>query len=113
MTPIELVQSWNALGRVLPLNNNSEFTAQAKRIQNNIEIKNEMDYWNGLNAEERDIVKDEDLGLDFKKIQVAPKKYANSDIEHLQRFIEPELERKETKLEQLLEAEQEPNGEDQ
>lgn len=110
MTPVELVQSWNALGEVLPLNNNSEFTAQAKRIQSNIQIKNEIEYWNKLDAEEREIVKDEDLDIDFKKIQVAPKKYANSQIEHLQRFIEPKLERQETKLEQLLEKQQ--NGED-
>lgn len=103
MTPVELVQSWNALGEVLPLNNNSEFTAQAKRIQSNIEIQNEINYWNKLNKEEREIVKDQDLELEFKKIQVAPAKYANSQIEHLQRFIEPELERNQTKLEQLLE----------
>lgn len=111
MTPVELVQSWNALGDIVPLNNNSEFTAQAKRILSNMEIKNEIHFWNNLNDKERQIVKDQDLELEFKKIQKAPAKYANNQIKHLQRFIQPELERKETKLERLLEAEKNEEAE--
>jgi hypothetical protein len=109
MTPQELIHSWNALSRVLNISENmtsEEFTTQAKRIIGNYEIRNEIEYWNNLTEKERTYLNEQgkEIDLDFKKIDVPPKAYQNSDIDDLQRFFSVELEPQKTKIEQLLEG---------
>lgn len=108
LTPHQLVESWNALSETLKISENmadKEFTTQAKRVVGNLSIRNEIDYWNQLTPQERDHLKAKgmELEIDFQKIDVAPKSYPNDLIKPLQRFIKPELKKKQTQIEKLLE----------
>lgn len=111
ITPNELIAGWNSLDEVVKANPEDDlFTAQAGRVQ--LQLKNEILYWNSLTVAQRVQIQNDEMTVNFDPIKTVPANYSNDQISVLQPFFKPEIPEKESNMAKLFEAKKQNNEEE-